>query len=272
MIGGSVLKAARAKIPGIRLQAWARREETRDQLRSEEGLVDEVYADVNDSIEGADLIILAMPTGAMSEVVRQFAPEKMASGVLVTDVGSVKGAVIDDVAPLVSELGGRFCGSHPMAGSEKAGLEYADASLFEGASVILTPPEPDATAADPNLKCFWELLGGKVSVLAASRHDAIVASISHLPHLISAALIRSVMISDQAAAGYSGGGFRDTTRVAGGPEDMWSGILTDNHEAVSERLGILISDLEIWKEALDTLDREQLRGFLSEARQLRESL
>ncbi|MDF1826110.1 MAG: prephenate dehydrogenase/arogenate dehydrogenase family protein [Verrucomicrobiales bacterium] len=272
LIGGSLLKAARAKIPGIRLQAWARREAVRDQLRSEGGVVDEVFAEVNDAIKGADLIVLAMPTGAMARVVEQFSAESLNPGALVTDVGSVKGSVIREVAPLVSALGARFWGSHPMAGSENAGLEFSESSLFEGASIILTPPGEENLTPDPALKLFWELLGGQVSVIGAARHDAIVASISHLPHLIAAALVRSVMTDDRDAAHFSGGGFRDTTRVAGGPEEMWSGILSDNHEAVSESLGKLIRDLEIWKAALDTLDREQLRGFLCEARQLRESL
>jgi len=161
-----------------------------------------------------------------------------------------------------------------MAGSEKKGLAFADSSLFEKAAVILTPA--DGTGPDDlflrRLTDFWEALGAIVTRLSPGRHDELVGAISHLPHLVAAALARSVLSRVPEAAPLSGGGFRDTTRVAGGPEGMWAGILSDNHLAVSGQLGELIRELEMWKEALDTLDRERLLSFLSEARALRGSL
>jgi prephenate dehydrogenase len=256
------------------LQAWARREEVREQLRADESAIDLVCGEINEAVSGADLVILAMPTGFMAEVVSSIDDRVLHESSLVTDVGSVKGAVMDEVAPLVVAKGGTFFGSHPMAGSEKKGLDFAEKDLFQGATVILTPYEDaeSSTDSESRLTRFWESLGGRVFVRDAETHDRIVAAISHLPHLVAAALARSVLSDSPEAAPFSGGGFRDTTRVAGGPEEMWSGILADNHAAVSQRLGKLIQDLEIWKEALDTLDRDQLRGFLSEARELREAL
>lgn len=268
------MRAAREYLPGIRLQAWARRSEVRDQLRSDEAEIDLVSDDLNGAVAGADLIILAMPTGFMADVVSSIGDGILTENSLVTDVGSVKGSVMREVAPLAVQKGGRFFGSHPMAGSEKKGLDFAEANLFQNASVILTPfgEGSSVTSDQSRLTRFWESLGGIVSVRDAETHDKIVAAISHLPHLVAAALARSVLGDVPEAGAFSGGGFRDTTRVAGGPEEMWSGILSDNQAAVSERLGKLIQDLEIWKEALDNLDREQLRGFLSEARELRETL
>jgi prephenate dehydrogenase len=274
LIGGSVLRAIRAKHPGTRLSAWARRPEAVAELLAAPGLVESASTDVNEAIAGADCLILAMPTGNMAEVVAQMAPFPAGSQVLVTDVGSVKAPVVREIGPLVAERGGIFIGSHPMAGSEKKGLAFADASLFEKAAVILTPGDGIGWD-DPSLgqlTCFWEDLGGIVTLLDPARHDELVGAISHLPHLVAAALARSVLSRVPEAAPLSGGGFRDTTRVAGGPEGMWAGILADNHLAVSEQLGELIRELEMWKEALDTLDRDRLLSFLSEARSLRGSL
>lgn len=274
LIGGSVLRAVRARFPQVRLTAWARRPEAVEELRGSPGLVDFASDEVNEAIEGADCIILAMPTGFMGEVVARMDPFPAGSMVLVTDVGSVKAPVAREIGPLVKARGGRFLGSHPMAGSEKKGLQYADASLFEGAAVILTPDgtDIDEEANLHSLSAFWKSLGGVISVLTPERHDEVVAAISHLPHLAAAALVRSVLSRDPGAGSLSGGGFRDTTRVAGGPEDMWAGILTDNRVSLSMQLGEFIRELESWKEALDVLDRDRLLSFLSEARRLRETL
>jgi prephenate dehydrogenase len=274
LIGGSVLRALREKCPGTRVSAWARRPEAVAELLAESGLVEVASTDVNEAIAGADCLILAMPTGNMAEVVGQMAAFPTGSKVLVTDVGSVKAPVVEEIAPLVAARGGVFIGSHPMAGSEKKGLSFADAFLFEKAAVILTPT--DGTAPGDfdlgRLRDFWETLGGIVTRLTPERHDELVGAISHLPHLVASALARSVLSRVPEAAPLSGGGFRDTTRVAGGPEGMWAGILSDNHLAVSGQLGEFIRELEMWKEALDTLDRDRLLSFLSEARALRGTL
>tara|TARA_R110000850_G_scaffold17996_25_gene54657 strand:- start:368 stop:1108 length:741 start_codon:yes stop_codon:yes gene_type:complete len=244
-----------------------------ERLRLEEGLGDGASHSVSEAVDGADCIILAMPTGAMPSVVKQIGSLPADREVLVTDVGSVKATVEHEVGDLVRSQGGRFIGSHPMAGSEKVGLEHSDGELFVGASVILTPTGEDSGSEHlKRLELFWSAFGARVSLLSPQEHDQIVASISHLPHLVAAALVRVVLGQSEASGKYCGGGFRDTTRVSAGPDEMWSGILSDNHEAVSDRLGALITELESWKDALDTLDRDQLRVFLSEARKLRENL
>lgn len=217
-------------------------------------------------------MVLAMPTGSMASVIDQIEGFAGSGEVLVTDVGSVKGTVEREVGSRVRAKGASFIGSHPMAGSEKAGIEHADVDLFLGAPVILTSGSETSAAAMGRLQCFWESVGGRVSTMSPDAHDELVASISHLPHLVAAALVRLVMTEQPDAGGFCGGGFRDTTRVAGGLEEMWSGILADNGEAVSQQLGKFIEELNDWKDALDSLDREALRRFLSEARELRNSL
>ena len=271
LIGGSLLRALRVHSPGTSLTAWARRPEAVEELRREPGLVDLASTVVDEAIEGADCLVLAMPTGHMASVVAQMSPFPVGSEVLVTDVGSVKAPVVREIGPLVRQRGGVFIGSHPMAGSEKKGLAHADAALFRGAAVVLTPGDGDSVLLS-RLEAFWTRLGGVVSHLSPERHDELVAGISHLPHLVAAALARSVLAWEPGAVSLSGGGFRDTTRVAGGPEEMWADILADNREAVSIRLAAYLSELQIWKDALDTLDRDRLRDLLSEARRLRGTL
>ncbi len=271
LIGGSLLRALRARIPGIRLSAWARRPEAVAELRAETGLVDLASTDVNEAVTGADCLVLAMPTVHMAATVAAMDPFPADSPVIVTDVGSVKAPVVREVGPLVRERGGIFIGSHPMAGSEKKGLAFAEADLFEGAAVVLTP-EMDGLPHLPRLERFWKTLGGILTCLSPERHDELIAGISHLPHLVAATLARSVLSWEPGAASLIGGGFRDTTRVAGGPEEMWADILSENREAVLRRIDAYLKELQTWKDALDALDREQLRDLLSEARRLREIL
>lgn len=272
MIGGSLLRAVRRRWSGITLVAWARRPESVEELRAEPRLVDFASGDVEEVVEGADGVVLAMPVEHMAATVERIG--RLAPDALVTDVGSVKGSVVRGLGPLVAERGGRFLGSHPMAGSEKKGLCHAEAGLFEGAAVILTPDGAETADSEDvsRLTHFWEGLGGRVTILDPDRHDVLVAGISHLPHLAAAALARTVLGREPGSAALSGGGFRDTTRVASGPEEMWSGILADNAKAVSEQLGHYIGELQSWKEALDSLDRDRLRDLLCEARRLREIL
>jgi len=269
-----LIRAVRSTFPKAEVRAWARRDAVIDLLREGEGLGERATSDIQKAVDGANLVVLAMPTGAMAGMVELLDHFPTGEEVLVTDVGSVKGPVESDVGALVRAKGARFIGSHPMAGSEKAGLEFADGELFQDAPVILTPSsgDPDEAHWVDRLSRFWESLGARVSRMSAEEHDQLVASISHLPHLVAAALVRMVLSANPDAGDFSGGGFRDTTRVSAGPEEMWAGILADNREAVSGQLSELIKELESWKEALDTLDRERLCGFLSQARKLRESL
>lgn len=271
LIGGSLLRALRAKVPGTRLSAWARRSGAVEELRGEPGLVDVASTEIDEAVSGADCVVLAMPTVHMAAAVGRMPAFPPESGVVVTDVGSVKTPVMREIGPLVRARGGIFIGSHPMAGSEKKGLAHSEAGLFEGAAVVLTPEE-DGGEALPRLVRLWERLGGIVSLLSPERHDELVAGISHLPHLVAAALVRSVLSREPEAASLSGGGFRDTTRVAGGPEEMWADILGENREAVSRRLGAYLEELRTWKAALDSLDRDRLRDLLCEARRLRGAL
>jgi prephenate dehydrogenase len=186
----------------------------------------------------------------MEGLVRQMLPD-LAPRTLVTDVGSVKGVVVETLAPL---LEGRalFTGSHPMAGSEKAGIRFARADLFANATCIVTPrtPQESSSEAVARAKELWECLGGRVAFLGPHEHDRFCALISHMPHLLAAVLVHAVQASEPRAFAFCGPGFRDTTRVAGGLPEMWREILCSNREAVLEALNAVSHQIELAKALL----------------------
>jgi len=254
--------------PKCELRVWARRVPVLQYIREHE-LADFADSDLHHVVNGAELLILAMPIQFMAEVVAGFPP--LGKEVIVTDVGSTKTSVVDSIAGAVRDLGGFFVGSHPMAGSEKTGIEYAREDLFSGAAVIMTPTSGKDARID-RVKDFWQLIGGVVTLMSPGQHDDIVAAISHLPHLLAAALVRSVLSPNRERAMYSGNGFRDTTRIAGGDPEMWTDIMLANRAAISKELCALQGELERWLEALQCPDKEALRRFLSEAKEIRDDI
>lgn len=268
LLGGSILKAARARIPDCDLRIWARR---REALEDEEvaRLADLADTDIGKVVRGAELVILAIPVHTMFAVVATFG--ELTPGTIVTDVGSTKLSVVSSLSGPVSDLGGVFVGSHPMAGSEKTGINYAVPDLFEDAAVVITPESTTDGEVVERLHAFWEALGGRVFRLTPIRHDEVVSSISHLPHLVASALARTALHgADPVHADLSGGGLRDTTRVAAGDPDMWTEIMLANQEALLGDLEKMIGELERWRQALATLDKEALNRFLCESKRCRE--
>ena len=257
-------------MPKCEIRIWARRLEV---LGSPEIAEADIFADtdIEAVVAPAELIVLAMPIHYMAGLVKQF--PALSKGTVVTDVGSTKATVVEELSPLIEELGGVFIGSHPMAGSEKVGIEHSREDLFEGAAVVLTPVGESRDKRVEGLQKFWECLGGRVFFASPDRHDEVVASISHLPHLLSAALVRN-SLQDRAGlfADLVGGGFRDTTRIAAGAPEMWAEIMVANQESLLKELDGLISELGDWKEALANLDKENLLRFLSEAKECREQV
>ncbi len=270
LLGGSIALAAR-RAGNFRVAVWARRPDAVQELRDKE-VADFASDDLRAVAEGADLAVLCVPIGVMPRLAAQLA-EFLPPGALVTDVGSVKAPVVEALSPIF-QGGARFIGSHPMAGSEQAGLSAARADLFDGATCIVTP-EVDSAAADvATVSCFWETLGCRVVNLDPAAHDEMVARISHFPHLLAAVLVRSVDEDCAAAFEFIGPGFRDTTRVAAGPPAMWTEILQTNRVAVKKSAEAMIEKLH---EALRLLDESPgddtlMNQFLTEAKIRRDSL
>ena len=205
----------------------------------------------------------------MKVLASQLAAARPAEGAIFTDVGSVKGMVMREVAPVLTAAGFTFIGSHPMAGAEVAGLEAARAGLFQGAACILTP-EPDT---DPEalgkVDAFWQALGCRTAHMAATRHDEVVARISHLPHLAAVAATLASFKPDASMAEFAAGGLRDTTRVASGLPSMWREILLENRQAILPALTDLHRVTGELLEILQKADEDLLLSRLEEARDLR---
>lgn len=268
LLGGSLALALGRDFPSLPVALWARRLETVSAAR-ERGVLG-ATAELAEAVAGADLVVLSTPVGAMPAVLRAALGSGLAAGALVTDVGSVKATPHRLLGPLLAEAGGRFIGSHPMAGSEQSGIGAAVAGLFEGAACLLTD---DGAVGDPwagRLERFWQALGCRVSWLDAAAHDALVARISHFPHLIAAAAAK-VALEQPADARFGGGGLRDTTRVAGGDPAMWAEIAIENREVLRGVVGDGIAALSEMLAMLEAGDQEALRQWLEDAKRSRDT-
>jgi prephenate dehydrogenase len=265
LIGGSLAQAIDERGLADRLVIYARKDATFPEIKKRLPQA-HLTTDVIEAVRGADVVVLCVPIETMAGLVKQFAGALKPTA-LVTDVGSVKESVDRDLAPL---LAGKalWIGSHPMAGSEKAGFAVARPDLFVGAKVILTPNGQNAEALKRAGE-LWSALGGKILTAAPFEHDRFVAHISHLPHLAAAALVNATKPDFFPAAG---SGFRDTTRVASGSPDLWTEIILDNREKIVEALGALISELEKMSDVLEKGDESRLRELLQSAHDQRSKL
>lgn len=224
--------------------------------------------DARAAAAGADLCVFCTPIGAMPGLAREIAPHLSARAV-VTDAGSVKGGV---VTALEEILGGRFVGSHPMAGSEKAGIEAARADLFQGATCIVTPTPRTDPGALTAVRGLWESVGTRLVEMAPEAHDLAVGRVSHLPHAIAAVLVNAIARGGTGAEALAGGGYRDSTRIAAGPAAMWSEIFLENKAGLLASLEDFSATLDDLKTILLSNDAPALETFLSRAKSVRDTL
>lgn len=267
LLGGSLAMKFAETDHHVRL--WARRKQT-----VEAALESGIQGATNDlaaAVRGTDLVVLAVPVGSMPALVSQALEAGLPATCLVTDVGSVKRAPHDAVPPLLAARGIDFIGSHPMAGSEQNGLAAASPDLFENAACLLTNDEEVAAVRAAALERFWQSVGCRTAWMSAAAHDALVARISHLPHIVAASAAR-ICLKNPDDGRFGGGGLRDTTRVAGGNAEMWAEILTENREALSEPLRETIADLQGILAVLESGDQDAARQWLAAAKQLRDVL
>lgn len=266
LLGGS-LALALAELenpPHVRL--WARKQETVDEA-TQLG-INHTTADLAEALKDADLVILAVPVGAMAALVSSALEAGLPASCLITDVGSVKRVPHHQINPLLKDRGNTFIGSHPMAGSERNGLAAVTATLFQNAACLLTNDNGAPKEQTAALERFWKTIGCRVSWMSAAVHDELVARISHLPHIIAASAAR-VCLKDPSEGRFGGGGLRDTTRVAAGNPTMWAEIVTENREALIGPLQETIADLREILASLESGNQEQARQWLNTAKQRR---
>ncbi len=237
------------------------------------GVIDTAAESVSDATAGADLVVVSVPVRAMAPVLHDVALA-LDPAAVVTDVGSTK----EDVTRAArAELRGhfpRFVPGHPIAGREASGVEAATPDLFKGARVVLTPVEETAADAIELVRSCWEAAGGRVALLDARAHDRIFASVSHLPHLLSFALVSEIASRPDAAElfGFAAGGFRDFTRIAASSPEMWRDIALANRAALLEELDRYGARLAVFRELVDKGDGPGLHRLMAEARASRQAL
>jgi prephenate dehydrogenase len=217
------------------------------------------------------MVVLCVPLAQMRPLAEQMLPA-LEPGAIVTDVGSVKGSVVEDLEGLVAQGGGYFIGGHPMAGVEKTGVAAARADLFSDAVCVLTPTANSHLPALRQVRALWECLGANVVELTPQRHDELVSRTSHLPHVLAAQLASLVLSPEQVSIQGSlcASGFRDTTRIASGSPEMWRDIALANRKNLSQALRTFMLGLEEFTRALDAGDAQALAGFFETAKQRRD--
>ena len=234
----------------------------------ERGIVDRV-ATLADGVPGADLVVLAVPVGRLEAVAREVAPLVKGSAAVVTDVGSVKALVVTKLEPLFD----RFVGGHPMAGSERSGVEAASSTLFEHAQCVVTPTALTDSEALDLVERMWRWVGASVVRMDPGVHDEQVAAVSHLPHLAAAALVNTAAgAGDDRALAVAGGGFRDTTRIAGGSPELWRDICLMNQGPVLKMLADYTGEVNRLRDLVARGDGPGLLEALTRARKTRERL
>lgn len=273
LIGSSISHAVRRKGLAQTIVGSARTKET-IETALELRLIDGGCMKAADAVKGADLVILSVPVGACGPLAELIAPN-LRQGAILTDVGSVKTAVVRDVAPHVPK-GVHFIPAHPIAGTEQSGPEAGFAELFDGRWTILTPePETDKAAVE-KLKSFWAALGSKVEIMDAEHHDLVLAITSHLPHLIAYNIVNTAehleRVTNTEVIKFSAGGFRDFTRIAASDPTMWRDVFLNNKEAVLEMLGRFSEDLTELQRAIRFGDGEKLFRLFTDARFIRRGI
>ena len=267
LLGGSIVLALEGKA-GSKL--WFRKPEAAEKARA--AGFDSATGDLAEAVADCDLLILALPVGAMAPLLKAAIEAGLPKKTLITDVGSVKQTPHRELGPIVRESGNPFIGSHPMAGSEQNGLQAARPGLFQNAACLLTNDSNASEALCAELEDFWKSLGCRTKWLAAPEHDAVVGRISHLPHITSASTALSALGNCPGDGDLAGGGLRDTTRIASGNPDMWAEILIENKEAIIPQLRDNIRHLNDILASLEQGELEAVREWLAGAKDLRDAL
>jgi cyclohexadieny/prephenate dehydrogenase len=273
LIGSSLSQVIRKRKIASTISGYAKSAATRKKA-VELNLVDNIFNSAAEAADNADLVILCSPIGTYGALAQEIAPALKAGAVL-TDVGSVKGAVVRDVLPHVPSHV-HFIPGHPIAGTEQSGPESGFAELFMNRWCILTPLPKSDPAAVASLTQFWQDCGSHVETMTPEHHDLVLAITSHLPHLIAYNIVSTAAdleeVTDSEVIKYSAGGFRDFTRIAASDPTMWRDVFLNNKDAVLEMLGRFSEDLSALQRAIRWGDGETLFNIFTRSRQIRRNI
>jgi prephenate dehydrogenase len=269
LIGGSFALALRKAGAVGEVVGFGRSAANLQQAR-QLGIIDRIGRDVAAEVGDADLVLLATPVGQMAELMALIAPH-LGAHTLVTDGGSTKGDVVRDAYAQLGKKVGHFVPAHPIAGAEQSGAAAASADLYMGKKVVLTPLPENSQQAIARVQAAWQECGANIHRLTYHEHDAVFAAVSHLPHLLSFALVHDLAQRDNRdlLLSFAASGFRDFTRIAASSPEMWRDICLANREALLKELQIYIAELNRMGAALEAGDAAKLEQTFRTARELR---
>jgi prephenate dehydrogenase len=269
LIGGSFSLALRKAGAVTEVVGFGRSAATLEQAK-QLGIIDRSGSDVAREVGDADLVLLATPVAQMAELFARIAPH-LGAHTLVTDGGSTKGDVVAAARANLGDKLAQFVPAHPIAGAEKSGATAALVDLYQGKRVVLTPLPENSPENVARVRKAWELCGANVSELTAQQHDEVFAAVSHLPHLLSFALVHDLAQRDNRdqLLSFAASGFRDFTRIAASSPEMWRDICMANRVALLDELGRYMQELQNINEALADADAAKLEEIFSLAREVR---
>jgi prephenate dehydrogenase len=270
LIGGSLAKDLRRKGLCSDIVGCSRKRENLERAR-ELGIVDAYDPDPAKAVQGADMVVLAVPLGAMDQVMSAMRPG-LEDDAVVTDVGSAKRSVLEALEAVFGTVPGNFVPAHPIAGTEHSGVEAAVDGLFEGHRVILTPVAQTRPEATARVRDMWQAVGAEVLEMDPAHHDEVLAATSHLPHMLAYTLVGMLGTMEERVEmfRYAAGGFRDFTRIASSDPQMWHDICLANRDALVGALDHFQADLGAAIEAIRAGDGKTIKELFTRAKVLRD--
>jgi prephenate dehydrogenase len=266
LIGGSIGLAVKKKKLANVVVGLTRHKSSLDKAIKRK-VIDEGCLKLTQVVKDADLVIIAVPVGAFKGVLSRIKPH-LKKDCIVSEVASTKVEVVKLAHKILSK-DVNFVATHPMAGSEKRGVDFAKDNLFEGSILIVTPTSETNKKSKNKISSFWRKMGARVINISPRKHDEIAASISHLPHAIAAALMNTTKKEDLR---FAAGGFKDVSRIAQSPEVIWQGIFDSNKKEVVRKISKFISELESIKRAIKNSDIKKIKSVLRKARKKRSQI
>ncbi len=270
LIGGSLARACKKAHPDVEIIGAGRNVNKLQQAQAL-GVVDSVTTDLQQALDGVELLVVAVPVGSIEAVFNELKPY-LNSSMILTDVGSTKASVVASANKTLGEFVNNFVPGHPIAGIEKSGAEAAFAELFEQRRVILTPDKNTNTDATQRVTKLWQDCGAEVVEMSVEHHDEVLAATSHLPHMLAFSLVDTLskMNDKQEIFKYAAGGFRDFTRIASSSPEMWQDICLANADALVKVIKEFQSDLSSLTAAIESGDKQTINNIFSRAKKARD--
>ncbi|MFQ5468970.1 MAG: prephenate dehydrogenase [Gammaproteobacteria bacterium] len=272
LIGGSLAAAVKKANPAVKIVGCGRNEANL-QKAVDLGVIDHYETDIQTAVSWAEIVVVAVPLGAMRNVFTSMLAG-LPDNAVVTDVGSAKGSVVNEVRETMGDLFSRFVPAHPIAGSEKSSVLHARSDLYHDRYVILTPMDSTSDSAVEQVKSMWALTGARISIMDVVKHDEVLAATSHLPHVLAYALVDTLANMDESEEifQYAAGGFKDFTRIAASDPEMWRDICVSNSNAIIDVLDRFNQEIDQVRSEIASGNGELLMELFTRVKAIREKL